>query len=85
MIKKISAVEARKHFGELLNRVLLMDDEIIIEKAGKKLAKLVRPNSKEKNNGEGKLDFRKAAGLGSEIWRKINVEEYIKGECASWE
>ncbi|MBN2440241.1 MAG: type II toxin-antitoxin system Phd/YefM family antitoxin [Spirochaetales bacterium] len=77
----VSAMEARKRFGELLNRVLLTDEEIIIERAGKKVAKLTRidtPESRSKKTG--KLDFRKAEGLGAELWNKINVEDYIKKE-----
>ena len=37
MRQSISAVEARQKLGELLNRVALRQEEIIIERAGKKL------------------------------------------------
>ena len=38
----ISAVKARKRFGELLNRVILTDEEITIERSGKEVAKLTK-------------------------------------------
>ena len=40
MPQSISAVEARQKFGEMLNRVALLREEIIIERAGKKIARL---------------------------------------------
>ena len=38
----ISAVEARKRLGELLNRVILTDEEITIERSGKEVARLTK-------------------------------------------
>ncbi len=32
-----------------------------------------------------KLDFRKSAGLGQEIWRSVDVEGYIQQERSSWD
>ena len=81
----ISAVMARKRFGELLNRVILTDEEITIERSGKEVAKLTRidtPN--RKRNKQGKLDFRKSRGLGKEVWLGVNVEEYIVQERSEW-
>lgn len=81
----ISAVMARKRFGELLNRVILTDEEITIERSGKEVAKLTKagrpPNNKHK---QGKLDFRKCRGLGREIWQNIDVEKYIAEERYEW-
>ena len=79
----VSAMEARKKFGELLNRVLLTDEEIIIERAGKKVAKLTKISTKKKRTG--KLDFRKIRGIGKDLWRNIDIDEYIKTERESWE
>jgi len=33
----------------------------------------------------GKLDFRKAAGLGEDIWKNIQVENYIQMERQAWD
>jgi prevent-host-death family protein len=41
MIREISAMEARKNFGELLNEVRYLHDNIIIKKAGKPIAVLI--------------------------------------------
>jgi prevent-host-death family protein len=41
MIREISAMEARKNFGELLNEVKYLHDNIIIKKASKPVAALI--------------------------------------------
>ncbi len=41
MIREISAMEARKNFGELLNEVRYLHDNIVIKKAGKPVAALI--------------------------------------------
>jgi antitoxin (DNA-binding transcriptional repressor) of toxin-antitoxin stability system len=81
----VSAMEARRRFGELLNRVLLANEEIIIERAGKKIAKLSRVNDTLPTTNQGKLDFRKARGMGHEIWKQIDVEDYISKERKEWD
>ncbi len=81
----ISAVEARKKFGELLNRVSLMGEEIIIERSGKKIAKLTGAAGSQKKKKSAKLDFRKSAGLGSDIWKEVDVEKYVQGERDNWD
>jgi antitoxin (DNA-binding transcriptional repressor) of toxin-antitoxin stability system len=84
MSRSVSAVEARQKFGEMLNRVALMREEIIIERSGKKIARL-SPVENEDSRPRGRLDFRKAAGLGKEVWKDLNVDEYLRGERDSWE
>jgi len=83
MSKSISAVEARQKLGELLNRVALLGEEIIIERAGKKIARL-SPVENKVSLPTGKLDFRKAAGLGKEIWENIDVDTYLILERDEW-
>ena len=62
--KIVSAMEARKGFGDLLNQVALKGEEIVIERAGKPLAKLspVKPSSLQQ------LDFRDISRLPADIW-----------------
>ncbi|MEN8688987.1 MAG: type II toxin-antitoxin system prevent-host-death family antitoxin [Desulfobacterales bacterium] len=83
MSQTISAVKARQKLGEILNRVALRREEIIIERAGKKIARLC-PIDTEKTRPQGKLDFRKAAGLGKEIWEGMDVKDYLRRERDSW-
>lgn len=80
MTETISAVEARKRFGELLNRVALLHEELIIERAGKPLARL-SPVEPAPTKGSGRLDFRKAAGLGA----GVDVDDYLRQERERWE
>lgn len=84
MSESVSAVEARQKLGELLNRVDLLNEEVIIERAGKKIARL-SPIKSVKSRTRGKLDFRNAAGLGKEIWENIDVEAYIQQERQEWD
>jgi prevent-host-death family protein len=83
MSQTVSAVEARQKLGEILNRVALLREEIIIERAGKKIARLL-PIENEVSRSRGKLDFRKAAGLGKEIWQDIDVDTYLRQERDEW-
>ena len=83
MSQSVSAVEARQRLGEILNRVALLREEIIIERAGRKIARL-SPVDNEEIRPRGKLDFRKAAGLGKEIWKDIDVDDYLRRERDSW-
>ena len=84
MSQTISAVKARQKFGEILNRVALRREEIIIERAGKKIARLCPIDNDKKTRPQGKLDFRKAAGIGKEMWEGIDVDDYLRRERDSW-
>ncbi len=83
-MEKVSALEARRNLGRLLNIVLLKKEDIIIERAGKPVAKLTSCDS-ESNQPTGKLDFRKMKGVGKDLWKKINAEEYISKERDLWD
>ena len=66
-----------------MNRVALRQEEIMIERAGKKIAR-ISPIEKKVQHSRGKLDFRKAAGLGKEIWKDIEVDSYLRQEREKW-
>lgn len=86
-MKTISAVEARRNLGEFLNIVALTGEEITIERAGRKIARLVgcsKPKRGESRARGGKLDFRKAAGLGADVWQGVDVDAYIDAERSQW-
>ena len=83
MSRSVSAVEARQKLGEILNRVALRREEIIIERAGKKIAR-ISPVESEATRSRGQLDFRKAAGLGKEVWKNIDVDAYLRRERDEW-
>lgn len=84
MAMTVSAVDARRRLGELLNRVSLAQEEITIERAGKKIAKLVNVSTPTSAR-EGKLDLRKASGLGANLWSGIDVDDHIRGERDQWD
>ncbi|WP_072799601.1 type II toxin-antitoxin system Phd/YefM family antitoxin [Fibrobacter sp. UWT2] len=64
MSKVVSAMEVRQNFGSMLNQVSLKDEEIVIERAGKPLARLVSVNAPT----AGLLDFRDISKLPNHIW-----------------
>ena len=66
MSKVVSAMEVRQNFGSLLNQVSLKDEEIVIERAGKPLARLVSVNAPS----VGLLDFRDIGKLPNHIWEE---------------
>ncbi|SHK98838.1 prevent-host-death family protein [Fibrobacter sp. UWT2] len=57
-------MEVRQNFGSMLNQVSLKDEEIVIERAGKPLARLVSVNAPT----AGLLDFRDISKLPNHIW-----------------
>ena len=65
--KVVSAMDMRQNFGTLLNQVAIKDEEIVIERAGKPLARLVSMNSAT----SGKLDFRDIGKLPNDIWNEV--------------
>ncbi len=79
MVKTVTAVNARQNLGELLNRVSLTNEEILIQRAGKKVAKLVSCEEKMKAS-TGRMDFRTSAGLGQDLWATVDVDEYLQAE-----
>ena len=67
MSKVVSAMEVRQNFGSMLNQVSLKDEEIVIERAGKPLARLVNVSSARSG---GELDFRDIGKLPNGIWEE---------------
>jgi prevent-host-death family protein len=85
-MKTISAVEARTNLGRILNIVSLTHADIIIERAGKQIARLTSVDEPAASRSSGKLDWRKARGLGKSVWRRVNnVEAYIQKERDQWQ
>jgi len=85
-MKTISAVEARTNLGRILNIVSLTHADIIIERAGKQIARLTSVDESASLRSPGKLDWRKARGLGKSVWRRVHsVEAYIQKERDQWQ
>ncbi|HJP33983.1 MAG TPA: type II toxin-antitoxin system Phd/YefM family antitoxin [Candidatus Latescibacteria bacterium] len=84
MTKVTSAVDARRNLGQLLNTVSLTQEDVVIERAGKPIARLTSCETAPRPS-EGKLDLRRARGLGRDLWRELGVEAYLTRERAAWD
>ena len=62
-------MEVRQNFGLMLNQVSLKDEEIVIERAGKPLARLVSVSAPT----AGLLDFRDIGKLPNDIWEEPSL------------
>ncbi len=83
MTTTASAVEARRNLGRLLNIVSLTHDDVVIERDGKPIARLI-PCDRAPAAASAKLDLRQAAGLGKELWRQLDVDAYVREERQTW-
>jgi hypothetical protein len=88
IMKTISAVDARKGLGHLLNLVSIKHETIVIERAGEKLA-VLKPydTSKEVEPDTargGRLSLLDLAGVGGEIWAGVDVDQYLQREREQW-
>lgn len=83
MATVVSAAYARRNFGRLLNIVTLTGKDVLIERAGKRIARLtdLAPATRQP---AGKLDLRKIRGLGKNLWRSVGADAYVKGERKQW-
>jgi prevent-host-death family protein len=81
----VSAMEARRNFGHLLNTVALTHASITIERVGKPIAQLVGiGSSRAVSRSPGRRDIRSCRGMGKELWQSVEAEHYISGERAAW-
>ena len=64
MAKTVSAMEARRQFGDILNQVALKGEDVTVERAGKPLARIVPVNRPASTF----LDFRDISKLPGDIW-----------------
>ncbi len=84
MATHISAVDARRSLGHLLNIVVLRQEEVIIERSGKPVARLTGfPESGA--TSDGRLDFRRSRGLGKALWQTVSTEAYLNEERSAWD
>lgn len=84
MTTRTSAVEARRNLGRLLNIVSLTDEDVVIERAGKPIARLSGCQAVTRS-GSGKNDLRKAKGLGRELWKRVDADAYLEEERGAWD
>ncbi len=78
----VTAVDARKRFGELLNRVSLGHEDILILRDGKPVARLV-PLQETFEEQDTLTDLLKARGSGKGVWPE-DIDEYLRNERDTW-
>ena len=79
----VSAVYARRNFGRLLNIVTLTGKDVLIERAGKRIARLTDLSPAVRQTAV-KLDFREIRGMGKALWRSVGTDAYVEGERKQW-
>ena len=84
MTRIASAVEARRNLGQLLNIVSLTNEDVIIARAGKPIARLTSCEG-DSRGASGKLDLRRAQGLGRDLWRRVDSDAYLAQERDAWD
>ena len=71
MLKKISAMQARKTLGQIMNEVALKGDDFIVERAGKPLVAIISMEKYEVIQKERDVAFQAL----DRIWDKMKDEE----------
>jgi prevent-host-death family protein len=91
-VKTISAMEMRKHMGEYLDEVRLKSEVIILERAGKPVAKLVPVNEGTCNASQKRSKVNKKMqtlnelkGLSSAKPRSDDIDQWLKDERSGWD
>ena len=85
MTTRVSAVEARRNLGKFLNVVSLTHDDVVIERAGKAIARLSAYEDHPSPVPRGKLDLRNIRGLGKELWSREDADSYVEQERKAWD
>ena len=84
MTRIASAVEARRNLGRFLDIVSLTNEDVIIARAGKPIARLTSCEGAPRG-GSAKLDLRRAQGLGRDVWCRADSETYLAQERDGWD
>lgn len=66
---KVSAYHARTNFGDLLNRVYYGGEEIIIERKGEPMAKLIQVGNEKKSSSIMRF---------ASIWKDLDTDKMIE-------
>lgn len=77
MTKTVSAYEARTNLGELINLVYYKNIEVVIERMGKPMVKIVNLKKTKNKNVDIKKTILKFAGIWDNKDGKI-IEKYAK-------
>lgn len=68
---RVSAYKARTNLGDLINRAYYNDEEIIIERKGEPMVKIVKYSPAKKKSNKS---FMEAAGM----WKDLDTDKMIK-------
>ncbi len=89
-MKTMSAMEVRKHFGEVMDGVRLKSETVILERAGKPIA-MISPVVSD-SSGDGAEQRRKRLdaldnlrGLGADHPRSSDLDGWLERERGGWD
>lgn len=86
-MKTVSAMEVRRHFGEIVNEVRLKSESVIIERGGKPVAMLtpVEGAGAARGGREGRVAaLDRLRGLGGTTLRGRTAAAWVKHERTVW-
>ncbi|MBN1670482.1 MAG: type II toxin-antitoxin system Phd/YefM family antitoxin [Kiritimatiellae bacterium] len=87
-MKTMPVMELRRHLGEVLDLVRLTCETVIVERAGKPVARLCPIGGESEAVGGSSLRLRaieQLAGLGGRTARGKAVERWLNRERATWD
>ena len=88
-MKTMSAMEVRKHFGAVMDEVRLKSETIILERAGRPIARIEPCREERKEDAEFikriRLDaLEKLRGLGADSPRADDLDAWLADERSGW-
>ena len=87
-MRSLPVMEVRKHLGEVLDQVRLKCETVIIERAGRPMAKLCPLSGKTADTDDAAIRLRaleQLVGMGGPTARGSAVEEWLDAERSSWD
>lgn len=87
-MKTVPVMEIRRHLGEMLDEVRLKNETVIIERAGRPMAKLCPIGNETEPADTAGIRLRvigQMAGMGGITRRGRTVEQWLDQERSSWD
>lgn len=76
MLKKVTAMQARKNLGQIMNEVAIREDDYVVERAGKPMVAIISMEKYELMRKERlEVNRKEAFEAQKRIWEKMAEED----------